>query len=165
MTRCSASGFETGMAGDFSNQAPPMTAADTPSPALDRRQHSLGGRLVLATLGFCLLFTLIVAAVRTWSAWEHNVAVMSGELKLIAQVYERTLSKSIWDMDRESMEAHLASVSNVPSVGQVVVTLQSSNRAAEVFKRSRPGWLPSTQAPVLPSARCSRFQNGARVFR
>ncbi|APW40489.1 GGDEF domain-containing protein [Rhodoferax koreense] len=113
------------------------------------RRNSLGGRLVLATLAFCLLFTVVVAALRTWSAWQNNVAAMSGELQLIAQVYQRTLSKSIWDMDRESLQAHLTSAANVASVGQVVVSLQSSNRAPEVFQRRREGWRPSTLAPVL----------------
>ncbi|WP_218922611.1 GGDEF domain-containing protein [Rhodoferax sp. OV413] len=110
---------------------------------------SLGGRIVLATLGFCLLFTLAVVGLRTWSAWQNSVAVMSGELKLIAQVYERTLSKSIWEMDRESMQTHIASVVNVPSVGQVVVTLQSANRVPEVFRRTREGWQMSNLAPTL----------------
>ena len=120
-----------------------------PSLAPPASRDSLGGRLVLATLGFCLLFTLAVATLRTWSAWQNNVAVMSSELQLIAQVYQRTLSKSIWDMDRESLQAHLDSVANVPSVGQVVVTLQSNNRAPEVFRRTREGWKASTRAPTL----------------
>lgn len=110
---------------------------------------SLGGRIVLATLVFCLLFTLVVVAVRTWSAWQNNVARMSGEMALIAQVYQQTLSKSIWEMDRDSLQTHLHSMANVPSVGQVVVTLHSANQAPEVFRRIREGWRPSTLAPVL----------------
>lgn len=110
---------------------------------------SLGGRIVLATLAFCLLFTLVVAAVRTWSAWQNNVSRMSGEMALIAQVYQQTLSKSIWEMDRDSLQTHLNSMANAASVGQVVVTLQSANHAPEVFRRVREGWLPSTLAPVL----------------
>ncbi len=112
---------------------------------------SLGGRIVLATLLFGLLFTLVVAAVRTWSAWQSNVARMSGEIALIAQVYQQTLSKSIWEMDRDSLQAHLNSMANAASVGQVVVTLQSANHAPEVFRRAREGWHTSTLAPVLHS--------------
>ncbi len=119
---------------------------------------SLGGRIVLATLGFCLLFTVVVVGLRTWSAWQSSVAVMSSELTLIGQVYERTLSKSIWEMDRESMQTHIASVADVPSVGQVVVTLQSANRVPEVFRRTREGWQMSKLAPSLQT------QLGYEVF-
>ncbi len=112
-------------------------------------RDSLGGRLVLATLGFCLLFTVAVTAVRTWSAWQNNVAAMSAELKLIAQVYQRTLSKSIWDMDRESLHSHLDSLINVPSVGQVVVSVHSSNRPPEFFRRMREDWTAGPRAPTL----------------
>ena len=145
MTHSSASGSDPPLP-DAARRGMTAIAA---SPRAVRPRHSLGGRLVLATLGFCLLFTVVVAAVRTWSAWQNNVAAMSGELQLIAKVYQRTLAKSIWDMDRESLQTHLASVANVPSVGQVVVTLKSSNRAPEEFKREREGWRPSNQAPVL----------------
>ncbi|MBC7681229.1 MAG: diguanylate cyclase [Ferruginibacter sp.] len=110
---------------------------------------SLGGRIVLATLVFCLFFTLLVAAVRTWSAWQSNVARMSGEMALIAQVYQQTLAKSIWEMDRDSLQTHLNSMANAASVGQVVVSLHSANRAPEVLQRAREGWQPSTLAPVL----------------
>lgn len=113
------------------------------------RPTSLGGRIVLATLVFCLLFTLIVAAVRTWSAWQSNVARMSGEMALIAQVYQQTLSKSIWEMDRDTLQTHLNSMANAASVGQVVVTLHSANRAPEVLRRVRDGWEPSKLAPML----------------
>lgn len=113
------------------------------------KSTSLGGRIVLATLVFCLLFTLIVAAVRTWSAWQNNVSRMSDEIALIAQVYQQTVSKSIWEMDRDSLQTHLNSMANAASVGQVVVTLQSANHAPEIFRRVREGWQPSTLAPVL----------------
>ncbi|MDB5892740.1 MAG: hypothetical protein JWQ88_271 [Rhodoferax sp.] len=126
----------------------------TEAPAADagrapRASRSLGARLVLATLAFCLLFTVVVAAVRTWSAWHYNVESMSRELSLVAQVYRRTLSQSVWDMDREALHAHLATLSQVPSVGKVVVTLQSNNRPPEVLERRRDGWEPSSQAPML----------------
>lgn len=110
---------------------------------------SLGSRLVIATLGFCLVFTLAVVGVRTWSAWQSNIAALSSELTLIGQIYQRTLSKSIWDMDRESLEAHVSSVANVASVGQIEVTLKSANRTPEVLRNTREGWQPSTQIPIL----------------
>nr|WP_315246409.1 diguanylate cyclase [uncultured Albidiferax sp.] len=110
---------------------------------------SLGGRIVWATLVFCLLFTLVVVAFRTWSAWQNNVARMSGEMALIAQVYQQTLSKSIWEMDRDALQTHLNSMAHAAPVGQVVVTLQSANHTPEVFRRVRSGWQPSTRAPVL----------------
>lgn len=113
------------------------------------RPTSLGGRIVWATLVFCLLFTLVVVALRTWSAWQNNVARMSGEMALIAQIYQQTLSKSIWDMDRDALQTHLNSMAHAASVGQVVVTLQSANHTPEVFRRVRDGWRPSTRAPVL----------------
>jgi diguanylate cyclase (GGDEF)-like protein len=117
----------------------------TPNPP----STSLGSRMVLATLFFCLLFTLAVATVRTWSAWQNNVARMSGEMALIAQVYQRTLAKSIWEMDRDALQTHISSMSNVDSVGQVVLSLESANRAPEVLRRKRDGWLESPRAPEL----------------
>ena len=110
---------------------------------------SLGDRIVLATLAFCLLFTLVVAGIRTWSAWQNNVARMSGEMALIAQVYQQTVAKSIWELDRDSLQTHLNSMANAASVGQVVVTLQTAHHAPEVFRRVRAGWRPSTVAPML----------------
>lgn len=110
---------------------------------------SLGSRIVLATLAFCLLFTLAVAVVRTWSAWQNNVARMSGEMALIAQVYQQTLSKSIWEMDRSGLQIHLDSMATAASLGQVVVTLHSANRAPEILRRVHNGWEPSKWAPVL----------------
>lgn len=103
----------------------------------------------MATLVFCLMFTLVVAAVRTWSAWQSNVVRMSNEMALIAQVYQQTVSKSIWEMDRDGLQIHLNSMAKAASVGQVVVTLQSANHAPEVFRRVREGWEPSTLAPML----------------
>lgn len=120
----------------------------TPAP-FRPASATLGSRLVLATLGFCLVFTLLVVGLRTWSAWQDNISALSGELRLIGQIYQRSLSKSIWDMDRESLEAHVRGVANVASVGQIEVTLQSANRAPEVLRNAREGWQPSTQIPVL----------------
>ena len=124
--------------------SPPILNAE-----VTRSTSALGSRMVMATLGFCLLFTVAVAALRTWSAWQNNVATMSAELELIAQVYQRTLSKSIWEMDRESLQANIDSVANVASVGQIEVALQSANRPPEIFRRTHSGWKASSRAPML----------------
>jgi hypothetical protein len=59
---------------------------------ISKPRESLGARLVLAILGFCVVFTMLTVAVRTWWAWQAGVAAMSAELTLIEQVYRRTLS-------------------------------------------------------------------------
>ena len=110
-------------------------------------KDSLGGRLVLATLGFCFIFTLITIGVRTWSAWQAGLVAMTTELRLIEQVYQRTLSKAIWEMDRESLQTHLASAANVASVGRIVLTIKPENRPPEILERTRAGWTASTVAP------------------
>ena len=51
-----------------------------------RGPGTLGGRLVLATLAFCALFTLLAIGVRTWVAWNEGVARMSSELALMEPV-------------------------------------------------------------------------------
>src|SRR5450631_2185966 len=108
---------------------------------------SLGGRLVLATLGFCFIFTLLTVAVRTWSAWQAGLVAMTSELRLIEQVYQRTLSKAIWEMDRESLQTHVASAANVAAVGRIVLKITLAHRAPETLDRSKAGWSESTVAP------------------
>jgi hypothetical protein len=44
-----------------------------------RAAASLGRRLVLATLAFCLVFTIGTAALRTWFAWDNNLKAMNAE--------------------------------------------------------------------------------------
>ncbi|MCM5682890.1 GGDEF domain-containing protein [Schlegelella sp. S2-27] len=115
---------------------------------LPKPKESLGVQLVLAILGFCLVFTVLTVAVRTWWAWQAGVAAMSAELTLIEQVYRRTLSKAIWEMDRESLETHLASAAKVPSVGRVALTITPAHRAPEVIDRRQEGWVASGVAPA-----------------
>ncbi|MES2820508.1 MAG: diguanylate cyclase [Pseudomonadota bacterium] len=110
---------------------------------------SLGRRLVLATLAFCLLFTLITVAVRTASAWHANLATMSAELTLIDQVFQRTLSKAIWEMDREALQTQLDSVAQVAPVGRVELRILRAGRAPEVLTRQRSEHPPSGRAPAL----------------
>ncbi len=109
---------------------------------------SLGGRLVLATVGFCFLFALLTVAVRTWSAWQVHVAAMTGELALLDQVYQRTLSKAIWEMDRDLLKTYVASAANVAAVGRVELKITPASGAPEVLAQTREGWSPSAVAPA-----------------
>jgi diguanylate cyclase (GGDEF)-like protein len=120
------------------------SASVTPAP-----RQSLGGRLVLATLVFCLAFTVAAVGVRTWSAWQENIDRLSGELKLMGQIYQRTLSKSVWDMDRDAMAAQIASAANIESIGRIEVKLTSMNRPPEIKQSEREGWRPSEALPAL----------------
>ncbi|MCZ2496887.1 diguanylate cyclase [Xylophilus sp. Kf1] len=112
-----------------------------------RRRRSLGSRLMLATLSFCLLFTLAAAAVRTWSAWQAGVRSMEAELSLMERMYESALSKASWDLDRDQVETYAEILSQVPAVGQVRITLRLPVGAPVVFERTRQGWTPSSVAP------------------
>lgn len=111
-------------------------------------RRSLGARLVLATLGFCFVFTLLTVGVRTWSAWQDALRDMDGELTLVEQVYRQTLSKAIWEMDRDSLHAHVESAAQVVSVGRITLTLSTINRPPEVLEHTADGWRASSLAPV-----------------
>ena len=112
------------------------------------RTGGLGARLVLATLGFCAVFTVIASAVLTWTAWQSGVAKMATELAQIELVYKESLAKAIWEVDRESLKAHLDGALKAPAVGQVVIVIFSTGRVPEVLQRSRIAWSPSQQAPT-----------------
>lgn len=111
-------------------------------------RRSLGARLVLATLGFCFVFTLLTVGVRTWSAWQDALKDMDAELILVEQVYRQTLSKAIWEMDRDSLHAHVESAAQVVSVGKITLTLNSINRAPEIMEHTADGWRASSLAPA-----------------
>ena len=111
--------------------------------------RSLGRRLVLATLAFCIVFTLATVAVRTWMAWRNNLAAMTTELTLIDQVFQRTLPKAIWEMDRETLQAQLDSVALVPSVGHFELRILRAGRAPEVLQHHRGERQNSLIAPSL----------------
>ena len=111
--------------------------------------HSLGRRLVLATLAFGIVFTLAAVAVRTWSAWQHNLAAMTGELTLIDKVFQRTLAKAIWEMDRDELQTHLNSVSQVSPVGRVELSIRRAGRSPDILVRQQPGAPRSNLAPSL----------------
>lgn len=118
------------------------------APAPMGEHHSLGTRLVLATLGFCFVFTLFAVGVRTLFAWNEAWASMNADLALLEQVYQQTLSKAIWEMDRDALNTHVASTGQVASVGRIVLKLHSSRRTPEVIERQSAGWQPSTLAPT-----------------
>ncbi|WPP01899.1 GGDEF domain-containing protein [Pseudomonas sp. HR96] len=98
---------------------------------------SLGRRLVGATLMFCLLFTLATVAVRTWFAWDNNQGTMNSELQLIDQVFQGTLSRAVWEMDRDALQAQLDSIAKAAPVGHVELRILRAGRAPEVLERSR----------------------------
>lgn len=113
------------------------------------RAGSLGRRLVIATLTFGIVFTMAAAALRTWQAWQANLASMTAELTLIDQVFQRTLSKAIWEMDRDALRTQLDSAAQVASVGRVELRVQQSGRAPEVLESRRPGQSVSPMTPTI----------------
>lgn len=117
--------------------------------APDAAVGSLGRRLVLATVAFGLLFTVAAVGVRTWWAWETHVAAMRTELGLIDQVFQRTLSKAIWEVDREFLRAQVEGVAQVKPVGRVELKIRQAGRAPEVIARAKPGAQVSRLAPSL----------------
>lgn len=113
------------------------------------RAGSLARRLVLATLAFCLLFTLATVTVRTWFAWNSNLSNMNAELSLIDQVFQGTLSKAVWEMDNEDLQTQIDSVALAPPVGRVEVRVLRPGRPPEVLERHHAGHDGSTFAPTL----------------
>jgi diguanylate cyclase (GGDEF)-like protein len=128
-----------------SDSNPSEATISTIQPAAE----SIGRRLVLATLAFCLVFTLITVAVRTWTAWRDNLETMTAELRLIDQVFQRTLSKAIWEMDRETLQTQLDSVALVPSVGRFELSILQAGRESEVMEHQRGERQDSLLAPSL----------------
>ena len=103
---------------------------------------------MLATLGFCLLFTLAAAAVQTWSAWRAGKAAMEADLALIGRMYGGALAKANWDLDREQIATYAEILSQAPSVGQVRIAVRLSVGPPLVYERVRPGWVQSSVAPA-----------------
>lgn len=110
--------------------------------------RSLAVRLVLAALLFCLLYTGAAVGVHMYGTWKKSWSAMDSNLKLIEDVYLHTLSKAVWEMDREALQAHIDSAAQVPSVGRISVKMQSSLRAPEIVSREAKGWSPSSLAPT-----------------
>lgn len=127
--------------------APSAPAQPTAPPA--GRTGSLGRRLVLATVSFGLLFTLVTAGFRTWQAWQANLASMSAELTLIDQVFQRTLSKAIWEMDREAIRTQIDSAAQVATVSRIELRVNSAGGSPEKFESRPAGTDLSSMAPRL----------------
>jgi len=129
-----------------------MNADSTgPDPAAQaqRQTGSLGRRLVLATLGFCLLFTLVTVGLRTWSAWQSNLAEMNAELVLIDQVFRSNLAKAIWEMDSVALHTQLDSVVEAAPIGRVELEIIRAGRESEVVQRQRARQPIEHRAPRL----------------
>lgn len=146
----SASGYDVT---DFT----PHTPVSKPLPS-----GSLARRLVLATLLFCLLFTVAMVALRTWSAWESNLKGMNSELALIDQVFQNTLADAIWEMDRESLGKQLASVAQAAPVGRVTLSILRPGQSPEVIDLKRREVESSSVAPVLRRQLVTEPYAGAR---
>ncbi|MDF2642182.1 MAG: diguanylate cyclase [Pseudomonas sp.] len=117
---------------------------------------------MLATLLFCLFFTLAMVSVRTWFAWESNLKAMNSELALIDQVFQNTLSEAIWEMDRESLGKQLASVAQAAPVGRVTLSIVRPGQTAEVLELKRQNIESSSVAPVLHRQLITEPYAGAR---
>ncbi len=120
-----------------------------PAAVAPRQTGSLGRRLVLVTLGFCLVFTLMTAGVRTWSAWQTSLAAMRAELVLIDQVFQSNLAKAIWEMDSDALQTQLDSVSAAAPIGRVELQIRRAGREPEIIARERTPQRTPHRAPTL----------------
>lgn len=68
---------------------------------------------------------------------------MRGELELLEQIYQRPLSKAIWEMDRDLLRTHVASAANVAAIGRVELHI-----TPKVLQHTREGWTASSAAPL-----------------
>lgn len=134
---------------------------DEPAPA-PPRGASLGRRMVLATLAFGLFFTATAVGFRTWSAWRDNIDAMSAELTLIDHVFQRTLSKAIWEMDREALKTQLDSAAQVESVSEATLRIFQPGRPTEVLHAGRRGHSGPTLAPTIRTELSYEPYPGAR---
>lgn len=112
-----------------------------------RTHRSLGNRLALMTVVFCLLFSAVTAGLRTWNIWEQNRLGMEAELQLLEQVYQSTLAKAIWELDKPAVQAHLDGALRVASVGRIELRLAGHGKEVEVQARQRDDWVASSLAP------------------
>ncbi len=125
------------------------TAGPATPVAAHRQTGSLGRRLVVATLGFCLLFTLATVGLRTWLAWQDSLAAMNAELELIDQVFQSNLAKAIWEMDSDALQTQLDSVARAAPVGRVELQIIRAGRAPEIILRERAQQRDPHRAPTL----------------
>ncbi|MFF7708956.1 diguanylate cyclase domain-containing protein [Pseudomonas sp. NPDC007930] len=122
---------------------------DDPTHASMDRERPLAHRLVVATLCFCLLFTLATVGLRTWFAWNSGLANMTTELNLVDQVFQGPLAKAIWELDNDSLNAQLDNVAKAAPVGRVILRIPRPGRNDEVLVRQRDGFTTLGAAPVL----------------
>lgn len=121
----------------------------SPSTPMAQQTGSLGRRLVLATLGFCLAFTLATVGVRTWSAWHTSLAAMNAELVLIDQVFHNNLAKAIWEMDSDALQTQLDSVAEAAPIGRVELRIIRAGRVPEIIVREHAQQPTPHRAPRL----------------
>ncbi|WP_268944836.1 GGDEF domain-containing protein [Pseudomonas sp. KNUC1026] len=122
---------------------------EDPIHASRDRERPLAHRLVVATLCFCLAFTLATVGLRTWSAWNSGVEAMHTELELVDQVFEGPLAKAVWELDSESLATQLDSVAQAAPVGRVVLRITRPGRNDEVLVRQRDSFTTLGAAPLL----------------
>jgi diguanylate cyclase (GGDEF)-like protein len=125
---------------------------DDPTHTTLHTERPLAHRLVVATLVFCLAFTFATVGVRTWFAWNNGVQAEIRELELIDQVFQGSLSKAIWEMDRDSLEDQLQSVVEAAPVGRVTLRIPRPERSEEILVRQRKDFLGAGSAPSLERA-------------
>lgn len=128
--------------------APDSPAQASDRPRVEQRRRSLGLRLVWVTMVFCAIFIVLSIAVFTGLAWTEGRERMQAELVQIEQASAATLSKAIWELDRDALQAHVQSAIRVPSVGRVAVKVALANQAPEVIEQRREGWSPPNWTPV-----------------
>jgi len=112
-----------------------------------RTHRSLGNRLALLMVVFCLLFSAFTAGLRTWNIWQQNRVSMDAELQLLEQVYQSTLAKAIWELDQPAVQAHLDGALRIASVGRIELRLAGHGQEPEVQSRQRADWVSSSLAP------------------
>ena len=113
-----------------------------------RLGSSLGGRMVFATLMFCLLFTVLAVGLQAWSTWAAGLTAMNHELTLVEQASQSTLRRAVWDMDLDTLKLHMESVSKVRAIGRIEIRINRAKGPADVFEFTRPGWSGAGMAPV-----------------
>lgn len=119
------------------------------APSTTAVKRSLSRRLVWATLIFCAFFTIAAVGVRTWYAWHSNLSSMRAELELIDEVFEGTLSKAVWEMDRDAISSQLVSVGLASPLGRVRLRIVRPGRAVEILEKRKSDFVDSSLVPSL----------------
>ncbi len=125
------------------------TATEIAQTAPFPSRNSIGRRLVVATLGFCLLFAVVTVGARGWFAWQTHMQNMKDELALIDQVFQATLAKAIWDMDTDALTSQLDSVAHAAPIGRVELRIFHTGREPTVIIRSKTSATNDTQFLAL----------------